>query len=79
MMFIWRSGGQLKKWGVEPPVPAAIRALMKTDEVQFQTEADGKLFPPERKLLIILRIVASGHVTGAAPDDKNNDRVLLLR
>ena len=33
MMFIWRSGGHLKKSGssqevgVEPPVPPAIRAL----------------------------------------------------
>ena len=27
MIFIWRIGGQLKKWGVELPVPPANRAL----------------------------------------------------
>ena len=27
MMFVWKDGGQLKRWGVKPPVPPAIRAL----------------------------------------------------
>ena len=36
MMFIRRSGSQMKKWGVKPPVPTAIRALMlPTDEWSF--------------------------------------------